>query len=164
MIIWGIFGVQSRVCTGEGAGVWACSVGGYRDRRHPAPAAGPTWQVLLKLSVKWSVKISVKIYPPKYWGESTFSRFSNREWEKRPQNRDGWGRCWRKWLLSGKEMRCALLIYFLKSSHNVWKSIIGRFSNREWAKKSQHHVYMIKFSRCAGLTIKKFYKKKAYIF
>ena len=42
MIGWGIFGVQPRVRTGEGAGVWACSVGGYRDRRHPAPAAGPT--------------------------------------------------------------------------------------------------------------------------
>ena len=26
----------------------ACSVGGYRDRGHPAPAAGPTWAVLLK--------------------------------------------------------------------------------------------------------------------
>ena len=46
MIIWGIFGVQSSGCTGEGAGVWACSVGGYRDPGHPAPAAGPTWQVL----------------------------------------------------------------------------------------------------------------------
>ena len=42
MIVWGIFGVQPRVCTGEGAGVGACSVGGYRDRGHPAPAAGPT--------------------------------------------------------------------------------------------------------------------------
>ena len=42
MIVWGIFGVQPRVRTGEGAGVWACSVGGYRDRGHPAPAAGPT--------------------------------------------------------------------------------------------------------------------------
>ena len=46
MIVWGIFGVQSSGCTGEGAGVWACSVGGYRDPGHPAPAAGPTWQVL----------------------------------------------------------------------------------------------------------------------
>ena len=41
MIIWGIFGVQPSVPVGEGAGVGACSVGGYRDRGHPAPAAGP---------------------------------------------------------------------------------------------------------------------------
>ena len=53
---------------------------------------------------------------------------------------------------------------FLKSSLSIWKSIIGRFWNREWAKKSQIRVYMIKIFRCAGLTVKRPYKKKAYIY
>ena len=54
---------------------------------------------------------SFNLYSPKYWGESTFSRFSNREWEKRQHNRDGWGRCWRKWLFSVREMRFALTVF-----------------------------------------------------
>ena len=45
-----------------------------------------------------------------------------------------WGRSWRKWPLPLRKTRCALLIF--KSSFSIWKSIIGIFWNREWAKKS----------------------------